>query len=180
MLAVLITIITVQSVIIVRGRVTMNYTLAAPPKPQGLLKWAFHLPRYLYRWHLGWLLDHRFLLLTHLGRKSGRRRQTVLEVVHYDPMTKECIVMAGYGAQSDWYRNILAHPAVEVQVGRRRYTPRQRMLSAEETLHQLEVYQQRHPRAFRAFMNFIGYTYDGTPEALEALSKILQGVALQP
>ena len=90
----------------------MNNTLTVPSKPKGLLKWTFRLPLYLYRWHLGWLLGHRFLMLTHLGRKSGRRRQTVLEVVHYDFKTKECIVIAGYGAQSDWYRNIQAHPAI--------------------------------------------------------------------
>ncbi len=36
----------------------MNTALTAPPKPQGLLKWAFHLPRYLYRWHLGWVFGH--------------------------------------------------------------------------------------------------------------------------
>lgn len=158
----------------------MNNTLTLPSKPQGLLKWVFHLPRYLYRWHLGWLLGHRFLMLTHLGRKSGRRRQTVLEVVHYNPATKGCIVMAGYGAQSDWYLNIQARPAIEVQIGRQRYTPQQRMLSTEETVHVLEEYQQRHPRAFRAFMRFIGYDYDGTPEALYALGEILRGVALHP
>ncbi|GHO50296.1 nitroreductase family deazaflavin-dependent oxidoreductase [Ktedonospora formicarum] len=158
----------------------MNNTLTAPLKPKGLLKWAFHLPRYLYRWHLGWLLGHRFLMLTHLGRKSGRRRQTVLEVVHYNPKTQECIVVTGYGTQSDWYRNIQVHPAIEVQVGRQRYTPQQRMLSAEETVHLLEEYQQRHPKVFRAFMRFIGYAYDGTPEALSALCSILKMVALRP
>jgi deazaflavin-dependent oxidoreductase (nitroreductase family) len=158
----------------------MNSTLTVPSKPKGLLKWMFHLPLYLYRWHLGWLLGHRFLMLTHLGRKSGRKRQTVLEVVRYDPQTKECIVMAGYGEQSDWYRNIQAHPAIEVQVGRQCYVPQQRLLSAEETMHQLEEYQEHHPKAFREFIRIIGYAYDGTPEAMSALSKILRGVALHP
>lgn len=158
----------------------MNNTLTAPPRPQGLLKWMFHLPRYLYRFHLGWLFGHRFLMLTHLGRKSGRKRQTVLEVAHYNPKTRECIVMAGYGARSDWYRNIQVHPAIEVQVGRQRYTPQQRILSEEETTHLLKEYQQRHPKAFRGFMRFIGYAYDGTPEALCALGKLLRGVALHP
>jgi deazaflavin-dependent oxidoreductase (nitroreductase family) len=158
----------------------MNSTITRPEKPQGLLKFAFTLPRYLYRWHLGWLLGHRCLMITHIGRKSGRRRQTVLEVVRYDPSTRECIVMAGYGAQSDWYRNIQACPAIEVQVGRQRYTPQQRMLSAEETLHVLEEYQRQHPWAFRELMHLAGYTYDGTPEGLRAVSQILRGVALHP
>ena len=44
------------------------------------------LPSRLYDWRLGWLLGHRFLRLTHVGRRSGRRYRTVLEVVgHAEP-----------------------------------------------------------------------------------------------
>jgi hypothetical protein len=87
-------------------------TVLAPSKPTGLLKLAFTLPRYLYRWHLhlGWLLGHRCLMITHIGRKTGRLGQTVVVIVHYDPSTQECIVMSGYGAQSDWYRNMWPRP----------------------------------------------------------------------
>ena len=158
----------------------MNTRLPAPPKPQGLLKWAFHLPRYLYRWHLGWVLGHLCLMITHVGRKTGSLRQTVLEVVHFDPTTQECIVMSGYGTQSDWYRNIQVHPATEVQVGRRRYTPRQRVLEAQETLHILQEFQRQHPWRFRELMHLAGYSYDGTPDALCAISQVLRGVAFRP
>jgi hypothetical protein len=34
-------------------------------------------------WHLEWLFGERSLLLTHTGRRTGLRRQTVLEVVEY-------------------------------------------------------------------------------------------------
>ncbi len=155
-------------------------TDTSPSKPTGLLKLAFTLPRYLYRWHLGWLLGHRCLMITHRGRKTGSLRQTVLEVVHYDPSTQECIVMSGYGSQSDWYRNIQAHPAIEVQVGHQHYTPRQRLLSAEEALHVLEEYQRHHPWGFRELMHLVGYAYDATPEGLCALSQLLRGVAWRP
>jgi len=158
----------------------MNTRLPAPPKPQGLLKWAFRLPRHLYRGHLGWLLGHLCLMLTHVGRKTGSLRQTVLEVVHFDPTTQECIVMSGYGTQSDWYRNIQVHPATEVQVGHRRYTPRQRMLSAEETLRILQEYQQHHPWRFRELMHLTGYSYDGTPQGLRTISEVMRGVSFRP
>lgn len=154
--------------------------VVASSKPTGLLKLAFTLPRYLYRWHLGWVLGHLCLMITHVGRKTGRIRQTVLEVVHFDPATQECIVMSGYGTQSDWYRNIEAHPAIQVQVGRRQYTPRQRMLSAEETLHILQKYQRHHPWRFHELMHLAGYSYDGTPEGLLAISQVLRGVAFRP
>src|SRR5579862_2878852 len=152
----------------------------SPSKPTGQQKLAFLLPRSLYRWHLGWLLGHRCLMITHRGRKTGRLRQTVLEVVSYDPSTQECIVMSGYGTQSDWYRNIKVHPAIEVQVGRQRYPPQQRMLEDQETRTRLEEYQRDHPLLFRELMCLVGYASDATPEGLRALSRVLRGVAWRP
>ncbi|MGZ6320715.1 MAG: nitroreductase family deazaflavin-dependent oxidoreductase, partial [Ktedonobacterales bacterium] len=94
-----------------------------PAQPRGLLKWGFNLPIALYRARLGWLLGHRFLLLTHRGRKTGMIRHTVLEVVHFDPATRESTVLSAYGERADWYHNLLVHPAVEVQTGWSLYVP---------------------------------------------------------
>ncbi|RPI28328.1 MAG: hypothetical protein EHM70_16815 [Chloroflexota bacterium] len=44
----------------------------------------FKLPLVLYRLRLGWLLDHRFMQLTHVGRRSGKVRRTVLVVLSFD------------------------------------------------------------------------------------------------
>lgn len=155
-------------------------TALAPSKPAGLLKLTFALPRYLYRWHLGWLLGHRCLMITHVGRKTGHLRQTVVEVVHYDPSTQECIVISGYGTQSDWYRNLEAQPAREVQIGRQRYRPRQRLLSEEETLAVLQEYERHHPWGFRELMRLVGCSYDGTPEGMRAISQVVRGIAFRP
>ena len=57
--------------------------LASKP-PRGLLRFLLRLPIWLYQLHLGFLLGHRFLLLTHTGRRSGLLRRTVVEVVSYD------------------------------------------------------------------------------------------------
>ena len=40
------------------------------------LRRLFRAPVYLYCWSGGWLLGHRFLLLIHVGRRTGLRRQT--------------------------------------------------------------------------------------------------------
>lgn len=37
-------------------------------KPSGVFKSVLRLPVWLYRWHLGFLLGARSLLITHLGR----------------------------------------------------------------------------------------------------------------
>src|SRR5918911_827984 len=42
-------------------------------------------PVVVYRLGFGWLLGHQFLLLTHVGRRTGRVRETVLKVLHDDP-----------------------------------------------------------------------------------------------
>ncbi len=64
----------------------------APAYPLGVLCFGFTVPILLYRARLGWLLGHRFLLLTHRGWKTGKIRRTVLEVVHYDPTTRDSAV----------------------------------------------------------------------------------------
>ncbi len=151
-----------------------------PTKPGAMLKWGYNLPIWLYRLRLGWLVGHRFLLLTHRGRKSGKLRQTVLEVVHYDPATRESAVLSAYGARADWYQNIQAHRPIEVQTGGSRYTPQYRLLEAVERLEALKIYQRRYRRAFQAVMRFLGHPYDGTEAGLRALADSVLMVAFRP
>ena len=158
----------------------MSDIVTAPPRPKGLLKWFFLLPRYLYRWHLGWLLGQRFLMITHAGRKTGRKRQTVVEAVNYDPKTQACLAVADYGEQTDWYRNIQDHPALEVQVGHRRYISQQHFLSSEELLTLLQGYEHRHPHGLRLLLRTMGYPYDGSPEGLRAVAQVIRGVEFRP
>src|ERR1051326_4372330 len=89
-------------------------------------------PRLVYRAGLGRLLGHQFLLLMHVGRRTGRVRETVLKVLRYDPMTHESVVAAAWGSGTDWLRNIEAHPAVLIESGGERYVPCQRVLEPDE------------------------------------------------
>ena len=152
----------------------------APAKPRGLLRLGYRLPIALYRANLGWLLGHRFLLLTHRGRKSGAPRQTVLEVVRYDPARRESAVVSAYGDRADWYQNILASPPIEVQTGRDRYAPLYRLLAPDERLTALSAYRKRYPRAFAAVMRFLGFAYDGTESGLPSLADQVIMVAFRP
>jgi deazaflavin-dependent oxidoreductase (nitroreductase family) len=144
--------------------------------PSGLLRLALKLPTLLYRAHLGWLLGHRFLLLTHRGRKSGRVHQTVLEVVRHDPTTRESTVAAGWGTKTDWYRNVQAHPALAIQTGRQRYRPEQRFLTPEEAVVVLRGYVRRYPWApwlgSRLFGLHLGHGGQRTAEAAKAVPMV--------
>ena len=114
-------------------------------KPGELLRRRLRLPNVLYQRNLGWLFGHRFLLLTHRGRKTGQLRQVMLEVLDYDPRTQTSIVLSGWGPKADWYRNLQVSPAVEVQTGFRRYTPRQHFLTPAEAQAVYTRWKKRHP-----------------------------------
>lgn len=51
------------------------------------------------------------MVLTHTGRKSGQRRRTPL---NYAIVEGELYCTAGFGPATDWYRNMMIHPRVEV------------------------------------------------------------------
>lgn len=133
---------------------------------------------------LGWLLGHRFLLLTHLGRRTGRRRRTALEVVHRDRATGEVVVLCGFGRTADWYRNIRRTPAVEVVVARERFRPQQRFLGEDEAVAVLADYERRHrwvaPVVRRLLGGLLGRRYDGSAAARRELVRQLPLVAFRP
>jgi demethylmenaquinone methyltransferase/2-methoxy-6-polyprenyl-1,4-benzoquinol methylase len=143
--------------------------------PHGPLARLARAPAWLYRRQLGWLLGERFLLITHLGRRTGRARHTVVEVVAHARDTNEYMVVAAWGRRSDWFRNIEAHPAVEIAVGRRRFAPTQRILSEDEALAVLRSYRRRHPLAFRGIAWALGW---GTSLSEEDLRRFARGAAV--
>jgi deazaflavin-dependent oxidoreductase (nitroreductase family) len=149
-------------------------------KPSGILRLAFRLPIYLYRLNLGWLFAHRGLLLIHQGRKSGLLRETVLEVVRYNPANKESVVLSAWGEKADWYRNIQVTPALEVCTGGERYVPEQRFLDTEENLAVIADYERHHPLAFRIFARAFGYPVDGTEAMRREFVSSLRLVAFCP
>ena len=101
--------------------------------PRPIRRFVAKVPAALYKAGLGWLFGHRFLLLTHRGRRSGRLYHTMIEIILYDPGSGEATVVSAAGAGADWYRNIQASPPVEVHIGRERYMPDVRLLDAEES-----------------------------------------------
>lgn len=148
--------------------------------PRGLARWGFRLPIWLYRLGLGGLLGGRFLLLNHTGRKSGKMRQTVLEVVRFDQETSSFIVAVGFGTSSDWYRNITANPKVIVQSGWKRWQMTASILSPQQAGTELLDYARRHPKMLEKLASFMGYRLDGSSESIRALGHDLKIVAFHP
>ena len=141
-------------------------------------------PALLYRWRLGWLVGERFLLLTHVGRRSGRCYRTPLEVIGHGPDQVEVVVLAGLGDDADWVRNIRVRPAVDLHVGRRRFVPVHRQLDEREAEAVLAGYERRHrwvaPVVRAVLSRLVGWRYDGTPRARDRLVRELPLIAFRP
>jgi deazaflavin-dependent oxidoreductase (nitroreductase family) len=112
-----------------------------------VLRWLLGVPAALYAAHAGWLLGHRFLLLLHRGRQTHRQTHrlycTVLEVVAWRPAAWEAVVVSGFGPSAQWYQNVLAGQAVEVQLARLRFVPSVRLLDLDEAVGVLADYERR-------------------------------------
>lgn len=96
---------------------TGNFTQAQ----MNTLRKVFHaLNRFMvFMWKIGWgkmmnfwpAVIGRIMVIKHRGRKSGKE---YLTPVNYALVDGEIYCTAGFGSISDWYRNMLAHPNIEL------------------------------------------------------------------
>lgn len=158
----------------------MPEKISEPKLPRGLARLAFRLPIWLYRFHLGWLLGYRFVLLTHTGRKSGLPRYTVLEVVRYEKITGACIVASGWNTKSDWFHNVMTNPIIVIQICNKRSAATAKRLSPVTGGQELLDYSRRHPLALRELAQFMGYRLDGTEDDILALGRMIPMFLFKP
>ena len=151
-----------------------------PSRPNRALALGLRLPSYLYRFRLGRLLGHRFLLLTHRGRKSELTRRTPLEVLHYDPYSQESVVLSAWGKKADWYRNIEASLALQVETAGERYSPASRFLTSEEAYTVITEYVIRHPLAARVLERISGFPVTRSAASRMAFTGSVALVAFRP
>ncbi len=162
----------------------VGWPLVSPGLGQRILRSIATARTYLYQWNVGWLLGSRFLRLTHVGRRSGRQYQTVLEVVGEDPGRQEIMVVAGLGRSAQWYRNVRAGNAVAITIGRRYFHPVYRELGVREAASVVGAYEQRNrwaaPFVRRLLSSLVGWRYDGTERARQKLVAQLPVIAFRP
>ena len=77
--------------------------------------WRLGLGRWVNVWPGG---SGRIFVLGHTGRRTGMRRWTPLNYAMIDGLL---YCTAGFGTASDWYRNVMAEPRVEVWAPGRRW-----------------------------------------------------------
>ncbi len=148
--------------------------------PRGLARLGWRAPIWFYRLGLGWLLRGRFVLINHTGRKSGKPRQAVVEVIYHDPQTGAYVVASGFGEKSDWYQNVMAHPEIAIQVGRQRLRARAERLPLPQATDVMLAYNRRHPATLRTLAGILGYRMDGSEADIRFFAGLIPIVALTP
>jgi deazaflavin-dependent oxidoreductase (nitroreductase family) len=148
------------------------------------LKRTYAAPSRLYDHGLGRVFGHRFVRIEHIGRRSGRTYHAVVEVLRYDPVTGEAVVMAGYGPGADWVRNLEAAGSARLDFGRGPRPAAYRVLGVDEAVETFADYERRHrfirPGVRATLTALLGWRYDGTPGARRRLAEQLPMIAFRP
>jgi deazaflavin-dependent oxidoreductase (nitroreductase family) len=136
--------------------------------PPFLWRLMQYLPRFLYAVGLGSLLGKNILLLTTVGRKTGRRRTVPLT---YEESGGAFMVGSARGASGDWMRNIAVNPNVEIRVGRRKLSGKAEVVTDVSTIADyLQRMMDRNPAVFRRAIRMEGLAAEPSRKDLEALA----------
>lgn len=120
----------------------MSYATAGP-RPGPLAVRLLALTSILCKAGFGRLLGHRFLALSHRGRRTGRRYTTALEVVRWRPDAREAVVVSGFGPS---VRLVESREAISVPAD---YERRNRLIA---------------PVVRAVLSRLVGFHYDGSDE----------------
>ena len=151
-------------------------------RPGTLLKFFFKVPLLMHEIGFGgWerLIGAQWMLITTIGRKTGKRRKTMVDVMDYDESNDTYYIEAAYGARADWYKNIQNNPVFEAQVGRRKFKTRAGALTTEGAAELLVRFYRQKPAYTRSVMAMAGMKFKDETE-LRELGKNLTLLAVKP
>ena len=146
--------------------------------PKFILRLIHLPPRIVYAIGLGLLIGNIVLLLTTIGRKSGKPRVTPLQ---YEEIDGKIYLGAALGPKADWFQNIQANPKVEVCVKSRKFSGLAEAITDTNRIADfLEVRLQRHPRMIKAILRAEGVPMPPERSDLEQYATQLTLVAIKP
>ena len=151
-------------------------------RPGRLLKFFFKVPIWFHKLGFGgWerLVGAQWMLITTKGRKTGKPREAMVDVMDYDKATDTYYIEAAYGARADWYKNMQNNPIFEAQVGRRKFKARAGALSIEGAGDMLVQFYRNKPAYTRSVMAMAGMKFKNEDE-LRIIGKNLTLLAVKP
>jgi len=118
------------------------------------------------------------LLLTTTGRKSGLPRVTPLQ---YEEDDSVIYIGSARGQDADWFRNILAHPEVKIQIKEEQFEGLAEPITDPGLIADfLEMRLQRHPIIIRLIMTAEGLPLVYDRARLEQFTANKAVVAIRP
>jgi len=138
----------------------------------------FKVPVLFYRAGLDFLVPGWILVLTTVGRKSGRLRETAVGYLVKRDMD-EFWLLAGWGEKTDWYQNACKNPKVTFRLGRQKREGTARILTYEERVVYLEEILKVNPGAVSIFSRRAGQPVSSDRESLEQAAHFFPGLALR-
>lgn len=148
--------------------------------PGAFWRWAFRQPVHAYELGLGWIFGDTILVLTTIGRTTGKMHKTPLEYA-YDPKTDSYLITAGWGGRTDWYRNVCANPHVHVQLGRREFDACAERASDEEVARRIMEVARVDPSQLSIFQRWCDRPIQlDSPESLVYAARFFPSFKLTP
>lgn len=138
--------------------------------PNAVLRILYRIPVYFYKIGLGWMFGKRFVLFHHIGRKSAKPYQTVVEVVEIEKETGNVIVVAGYGERTQWYQNLQHMLTTTIQLGKHKFPVSIEMINPEDGADIMARYYQRYGKITGALFSILGYEWDGTEKGARQIA----------
>jgi deazaflavin-dependent oxidoreductase (nitroreductase family) len=116
------------------------------------------------------MFGKRFVLFQHIGRKTGKHYQTVVEVVEFEKDTGDVIIVAGYGERTQWYQNLQHMQSTTIQLGKHKLPVSVEMLSPEDGADIMARYYQRYGKITGMLFSILGYDWDGTEQGARQIA----------
>jgi len=129
--------------------------------------------RIIYRFAGGMVL-----LLTTTGRRSGKPHTVGLQ---YEQIDGQYWVGAADGTRADWYRNIMATPAVALQVGNKNISATADVVNDTERIAAYLAYRlKKRPLMLRLILRLDGARGRITPDTLREYATRIRVVVITP
>lgn len=155
---------------------TILVPLGAPGRS---FKWIFKFPILLDSIGLSMLIPGWMLLLITAGRNSGKRIITPVEYL-YHKADGAYWVMSGWRGNTDWYKNVKAHPQLTIKVKGKYFTVGARPLTNDEVLEYLQEILTINPGAIAIFSRWAGKPILPSIDSLREVCCDFPGYALIP
>ncbi len=142
------------------------------------MKKVQRIHRVLYAIGMGPVVGRIILLITTVGRKTGRKHVTP---VQYELIDGKYYIGSARGMKSDWYRNLQANPNVEVQVKSLHFSGCAETITDPKRISDfLDHRLHTHPIMVGMMMKMHGLPMQPSTQQLEELAGTLALVVIQP